>query len=87
MINPMQYWSIYSYLHTWTLHSIYTIPYIPHPDPAFSHKLKFGSEKCSRTPNACPSLVCTFRQYNYDVSFFEFTRIDMILLRLIYAVN
>jgi len=25
MRNPMNYWSISSYLHTWTLHSIYTI--------------------------------------------------------------
>jgi len=33
MINLMNYWSICSYLHTWTLHSIYAISYIL--DPVF----------------------------------------------------
>jgi len=34
---------------------MYTIPYIS--GPVFSRRLKSESEKCSRTPAPCPSLV------------------------------
>jgi len=47
-------------LHTFYI-QLYTIPFIPNqdPTPAFSQKFKSGSEKCSRTPDPCPSLVYT----------------------------
>jgi len=36
-----------------TFYTVYTIPYLPNPDPDFFRKLKSGSksEKCSRTPD------------------------------------
>jgi len=50
----------------YNIHSIYTIPFIPYPDPAFSQKFKSGSEseKFSRlrirsAPDPCPSLLDT----------------------------
>jgi len=60
MIN-LWIWSICSYLHTRTLHSIHHSDHAIHTGSrsgsGFSRKLKSGSENCSRAPDPCQSLV------------------------------